>query len=103
MRSLSGSAMRLFMREQLQQSFFRAVNRKRRVFVMPEPNGQEEQLSGKYGWELSNSCREVPGLFLSPACGAGPDSLPCGTPLAGSSVASREHLQFQRLLGRWLL
>ena len=49
---------------------------------------------GKYGCDRSKICPVLAGLPLSPGCGAS-SSAPAGMSVAGSSVCSSVHLQFQ--------
>ena len=71
------------------------------LFFKPLLNGHELQPSGKYGWLSEKVWPSFPGLFSSPRCGGSTESMSSGR-LTGSSVASREHLQFHRSPG-WCL
>ena len=67
-------------------------------------NPHSLQFFGKYGCFFENSCPSLPGLFSSPRCGWSPRiSASVGKGVIRSSIASSEHLLFQRLPGRCLL
>ena len=71
------------------------------LFLKPLLNGHELQPLGKYGWLSEKVWPSFPGLFSSPRCGGSTPSRSSGR-LTGSSVCSREHLQFHRSPG-WCL
>ena len=67
-------------------------------------NPHSLQFLGKYGCFSEKSCPSLPGLFSSPRCGWSPRiSASVGKGVIRSSIASSEHLLFQRLPGRCLL